>query len=90
VTPPADALITAPLDVPAEALGAFGAVVNDGPPHQRGIESASANAGPAAAEPSLLSDLSWVGRNSATTARKAGVSLAGTVTRAGKALGKLF
>jgi beta-lactamase regulating signal transducer with metallopeptidase domain len=88
--PPAESLTPAQHGIPTEALGAFSAAITDAPPSQHVADAVAAVPERVAAESTLLSDMSWVGRNSAATAKKAGLSVAGTVTRAGKALGKLF
>lgn len=77
-------------DVPVETLHALGVVVVEAPPvHERA--AAPAVAPPAAiADASFFGGVSRFGRSSAATARRAGVSVAGTFARAGKAIGKVF
>ena len=73
--------------VPA-ALATFGPAVQDAPPGSQAVVPAPSLSG--RPDPSFVQSVSSVGRNTAATTRKAGVSLAGTVARAGKALGKVF
>jgi hypothetical protein len=89
--PPApEALGVAALDVPADALGGSSLALTEAPP-DHGVAGTSPGApAPVASEPSVFGNVSQFGRSSAATARKAGLTVAGTFVRAGKAIGKLF
>ena len=92
VSAPVDSLVPASLDVAVDTLGVSSvALAADLRPDDRPAAGpAPAGGGQTPTEGSLFSDMSWVGRNTAATARKAGLTVAGTVARAGKAFGRLF
>jgi Zn-dependent protease with chaperone function len=91
VSAPTESLVLATLDVPVDTLGVSSVALTADPPRDRPAAGpVPAGGGRTPTEGTLLSDMSWVGRNSAATARKAGLTVAGTVVRAGKAFGRLF
>jgi beta-lactamase regulating signal transducer with metallopeptidase domain len=88
--PVADLLVAGLHDIPNEALGASTLLVADVPPLQPATSPGAAAPRPVTPETSLLGGVSSFGRVSAITVWKAGLSVAGTLARAGKAMGKLY
>jgi beta-lactamase regulating signal transducer with metallopeptidase domain len=76
-------------EVPAEVLGSAIAMLDAPPVHEAATASQGATS-PVAANRSFLGSMSQLGLGSAATARRAGVSVASTFARAGKAVGRIF
>jgi hypothetical protein len=88
---PTESLVPATLDIPVDTLGVSGVALTADPrPDPPAAGPVPAGGGQTPSEGTLFSDMSWVGRNTAATARKAGLTVAGTVVGAGRALGRLF
>jgi Zn-dependent protease with chaperone function len=88
--PTADPLAAGAHEIPHETLGASTLPVADVPPLQQAAGPVTTRSRPASPEASFLGDMSSFGKTTATTAWKAGLSVAGTFTRAGKAIGRFF